>query len=228
MNRQWCISRINSRFIARLEAILALYAKPYDRLRPVICFDERPCFLIGDTISPLPMQTGKPRRENYAFEKRGSCAVLAAIEPLSGRRLAHVRSQRRKVEFAYFMQDLVAQYPEAEVIHVVLDNLNTHDKSAFYEVFDAETAHRLATRIRFHFTPKAASWLNMIEIEFSALSRLCLNRRIPTIEQLTEAVMIFVKERDAKRIKIRWQFSVKAARKTFASHYERINPLNKK
>ena len=173
------------------------------------------------------MQSGKPRRENYAYEKLGSCAVLAAIEPLTGRRLAHVRAQRRKIEFAYLMRDLAEAYPDAKLIHIILDNLNTHDKSAFYEVFDAQTAHSLAQRFEFHFTPKSASWLNMVELEFSALSRLCLNRRIPTIEQLEAAVMAFIKDRDDKQIKINWQFSISSARKTFSSHYERINPLNK-
>ena len=213
--------------MARLEEILALYARQYNALEPVICFDERPCFLIGDTICPLPMHSGKPRRENYAYEKLGSCAVLATIEPLTGRRLAHVRPQRRKIEFAYFMCDLAEASPAAKLIHVVLDNLNTHDTSAFYEVFDAQTAHLLAQRFQFHCTPKSASWLNMIEIEFSALSRLCLNRRIPTIEQLEAAVMAFVKDRDDKQIKINWQFSISSARKTFSSHYARINPLNR-
>lgn len=204
-----------------------MYAQAYNELEPVICFDERPCFLLGDTICPLPMESGQPRRENYAYEKRGSCTVLAAIEPLTGRRLIHVRPQRRKIEFASFMHDLAEAYPDAKLIHIVLDNLNTHDKSAFYEVFDAETAHRLAQRFQFHFTPKSASWLNMIELEFSALSRLCLKRRIPTMAQLEAAVMAFVKDRDDKRIKINWQFSISTARDKFASHYERINPLNK-
>lgn len=209
-----------------MEAILSLYGQPYDYLNPVLSFDERPCFLIGDTVVPLPMEKARGRRENYSYEKFGSCAVLAAIEPLTGRRFAHVRPQRRKIEFAHFMKELSDAYPEAETIHVVLDNLNTHDASAFYEVFPAEQAHALAQRIRFHFTPKSASWLNIIEIEFSALSRLCLNRRIPTIEELTSEVLAFVKDRDAKCIKINWQFSVSSARGKFQSHYEKVNPVN--
>lgn len=211
-----------------MEEILALYAKPYDRLEPVVCFDERPCFLIGDTVCPLPMRQGMPRRENYAYEKHGSCAVLGAVEPLTGRRLYHVERQRRKVEFAQFMQVLAQAYPSAHVIHVVLDNLNTHDKSAFYELFSAPEARRLATRFQFHFTPKGASWLNMIELDFSALSRQCLNRRIPTFEQLEREVGTYIKERDAKRIKIRWQFTNEVARETFASSYEQVNSLNAK
>ena len=152
--------------------------------------------------------------------------MFATIEPLTGRRLAHVRSQRRKVEFAHFMRDLCQAYPEAETIHVVLDNLNTHDASAFYEVFSAKQARVLAKRIQFHFTPKSASWLNMIEVEFSALARLCLNRRIPTLEELTFEVLAFVKDRDEKRIKINWQFNVDNARQKFHSHYVTVNSGN--
>lgn len=198
-----------------MEAILALYARPYNPCEPVICFDERPCFLIGDTIAPLPMCEGKPRRENYSYAKYGSCAVLGAVEPLTGRRLYQVHLQRRKVEFASFINDLAGMYPDAEVIHVVLDNLNTHDESAFYELYEAAQAHALAQRIQFHFTPNGASWLNMIEIDFSALSRQCLNRRIPEFETLKKEVLTYIQDRDAKRIKINWQFTNEAARETF-------------
>ena len=145
-----------------MEALLALYAKSYNPLEPVVCFDERPCFLIGDIVSPLPAQAGKPRKAHYAYQKLGACAVLAAIEPLTGRRLAHVRPQRRKIEFAHFMWELSEMYPAAQVIHVVLDNLNAHDVSAFYEMFSADMAHALANRFRFHFTLKSASWLNPV------------------------------------------------------------------
>ena len=209
-----------------METLLALYAKPYNPLEPVMCFDERPCFLIGDIVAPLPEQVSKPWKAHYAYQKLGACAVLAAIEPLTGRRLPHVRPQRRKIEFAHFMWTLSESYSDAEVIHVVLDKLNTHDISAFYEVFPADMAHALANLFCFHFTPKSASWLNMIEIEFSALSRLCLNCHIPTIGQLTTQVLAFVRDRNNKCIKINWQFSIDSARDKFHSHYERVNPLN--
>ena len=153
-----------------MEQILWLYALAYDPLYPVVCFDERPCFLIGDAVEPLAMQSGKVRKEHYAYEKHGSCALLAAIEPLTGNRLAQVHSRRTKKEFALFCQTLAAAYPEAKKIRVVLDNLNTHDISAFYENMPADDAFALAQRFDFFFTPKSASWLNMIEIEFSALA----------------------------------------------------------
>ncbi|MBN2258841.1 MAG: IS630 family transposase, partial [Anaerolineaceae bacterium] len=208
MKRMWCIGTLNSRFLARMEHLLALYALPYDPDEPVLCFDERPCFLIGDRVDPIALETGKVQKEHYAYEKLGSCALLAAIEPLTGRRVAQVYERRTKREFTLFCQEIAAAYPDAVKIHLVLDNLNTHDVSAFYEHLPADEAHALAERFEFHFTPKSASWLNMIEIEFSALARQCLDRRIPTIEALTSEILALVAERDAKRIKINWQFSV--------------------
>lgn len=210
-----------------MERILALYAAPYDPHYPVLCFDERPCFLIGDLVDPLALQGGTLRKEHYAYEKLGSCALLAAIEPLTGRRWAEVFAQRTKQEFALFMQKLAAAFPEAKKIRVVMDNLNTHDISAFYENMPAADAFALAKRFEFVFTPKSASWLNMIEIEFSALARLCLNRRIPTMSELEKEVMAIVAERDRKRIKINWQFSLQSARKKLNSHYSIVNPENK-
>lgn len=209
-----------------MERLLALYALPYDPRQPVVCFDERPCFLIGDKIEPLAMQTGKERKEHYAYEKHGSCALLAAIEPLTGKRVAQIYDQRRKVEFCLFCQKLAKAYPEAEKIHLVLDNLNTHDESAFYENLPADEAFALAQRFKFHFTPKAASWLNMIEIEFSVLARQCLDRRIPTVEKLRYEVMAFFTNRDAKQVKIKWQFSLQAARQKLYSHYVAVNDAN--
>ena len=211
-----------------MEQILWLYALPYDPFYPVICFDERPCFLIGDTVEPLSMQSGQIRKEQYAYEKKGSCALLAAIEPLTGKRLALVQPRRTKKEFALFCQALAAAYPKANKIRLVLDNLNTHDISAFYENLPADRAFALAQRYEFHFTPKAASWLNMIEIEFSALARLCLNRRIPTIEKLESEVMAIIADRNRKRIKINWQFSIELCREKFNARYLVVNVANSK
>lgn len=226
LKRTWCIGTIDSLFIAKMEQILQLYGQPYNPLYPVICFDERPCFLIGDKIEPLTLQRGQLRKEHYAYEKFGSCALLAAIEPLTGKRCARVYSQRTKKEFTLFCQALEAAYPEAIVIHLVLDNLNTHNASAFYESLPADEALALANRFVFHYTPKSASWLNMIEIEFSALSRICLDRRIPTLLKLEQEVMAIINERHQKRIKIHWQFSLDAARGKLNRHYRKANPLN--
>jgi len=211
-----------------MEQLLALYALPYDLAYPVLCFDERPCFLIGEVVEPLAMQTGQVRKEHYAYEKHGACALLAAIQPLTGYRLAQVYARRTKKEYTLFMQALAAAFPDARKIRVVQDNLNTHDVSAFYEHLPADEAHALVARFEFYYTPKAASWLNMIDIEFSALTRLCLARRIPTQEALEQEVLALVAERMAQAIKIDWQFSVQTARTKLNSHYVKVHPENKK
>ena len=211
-----------------MEQILGLYALPYNPLYPVVCYDERPCFLIGDVSDPLALQSGRVRKEHYAYEKLGSCSLLAAIEPLTGKRLAQVHPQRTKREYSLFCQALAAQYPDAIKIQLVQDNLNTHDISAFYENLPADEALALAERFDFYYTPKSASWLNMIEIEFSALARECLHRRIPTIEQLEREVLALVNERHLKRIKIDWQFSIRFARSKLNSHYSAVQNANQK
>jgi len=209
-----------------MELILRLYLLPYDPAYPVVCFDERPCFLIGDKVEGLEMEPGKVAKESYVYEKPGSCCVLAAIEPLTGQHLAHVRAQRRKVEFCAFIQELVQLYPQAEKIRLVLDNLNTHNASSFYEHLAAEEAEALMQKIEFIYTPKSASWLNMIEIEFSSLSRMCLDRRIPKMETLEKETLAFFKERTENRILINWSFSTETARKKLDRHYHKVNPAN--
>jgi hypothetical protein len=153
---------MDSTFIARMEQILALYGLPYDEHYPVICFDERPCYLIGETVAGLEMTAGRAKREHYAYEKNGSCALLMAIEPKTATRLALVFDQRTKQEYALFMKELAECYPKALKIRVVQDNLNTHSLSSFYEAFSAEEAFSLSQRFEFYYTPKSASWLNMI------------------------------------------------------------------
>jgi hypothetical protein len=209
-----------------MEKLLWLYSLPYAEHFPVVCFDERPCFLIGEEIEPISMQKGRAAKEHYAYEKNGSCALLCAIEPLTGKRLARVYEQRTKKEYALFFKELTAAYPQAKKIRIVQDNLNTHNASSFYEQFSAEEAFALSQRFEFHYTPKSASWLNMIEIEFSALAKQCLDRRIPTQEQLNREVMAIVKERNDKQIKIHWQFSIEKARQKLNTAYTKVNEAN--
>ncbi len=211
-----------------MEQLLWLYALPYDESYPVVCFDERPCFLIGEEVEPLSMQSGKVAKQHYSYEKNGSCALLCAIEPLTGKRLARVYEQRTKKEYALFMKELAALYPKATKIRVVQDNLNTHNTSSFYEHLPAEEAFALSQRFEFYYTPKSASWLNMIEIEFSALVKQCLDRRIPTEEQLRKEVLAIVKERNDKKIKIHWQCSIQKARHKLNTAYTKVNPANEK
>jgi len=219
---------MDATFIARMEQILHLYGLPYDPHYPLICFDERPCFLIGDAVSGLQMKAGQVARQHYAYEKNGSCVLLMAIEPQTAKRLAQVHAQRTKREYAIFMKELTSRYRQAKKIRVIQDNLNTHNSSSFYETFSAEEAFALSQRFEFFYTPKSASWLNLIEIEFSALSKQCLNRRIATQEILTQEVMAIVKEREDKVIKIDWQFSIQSARKKLNRHYQQVNSDNAK
>lgn len=219
---------MNSVFLAQMERILRLYALEFDEEFPVVCFDERPCFLIGETVAGIEMKGGEPKREDFSYQKNGSCALLATIEPLTGFRIADVFQRRTKREFALHLQKVAEQYPKAKKIRLVLDNLNTHNTSSFYETFSAEEAERLSQLFEFYYTPKKASWLNMIEIEFSAISRLCLDRRIATQELLEKEVLAIVKERTEKQIKIDWQFSVEKARKKLNRHYEEVNSANSK
>jgi len=228
LQQTWCFGRLDAAFLARMEHLLALYGLPYDEAYPLICFDERPCFLIGDTLVPVPMRPGKQRKQHYEYEKLGSCALLAAIEPLTGRRLGQVHPQRTKREYTQFCQALAAQYPDAIQIRLVQDNLNTHNASAFYEHLPAEEAFALAERFELIYTPKSASWLTMIECEFSVLARLCLNRRIATIEKLRTETLALLAERSAKAIKINWQFSIQAARSKLNSHYTKVHSENEK
>lgn len=228
LKKTWCIGKMDALFIARMEKILWLYNQPADERFPVFCFDERPCFLIAETVSGIAMKSGQPKRENYAYQKNGSCALLASIEPLTGNRIADVFARRTKREFALHLQKVAARYPTAEKIRLVLDNLNTHNASSFYEAFSAEEAFRLSNLFEFYYTPPKASWLNMIEIEFSAIARLCLNRRIASQDELEKEVLKIVKDRAEKQIKIDWQFSIEKARKKLNRHYEKVNQENSK
>ncbi len=209
-----------------MERLLWLYSLPLDARFPVVCFDERPCFLIGETVSALALKAGSVLKEHYEYERHGSCALLAVIEPKTGKRLAQVYDQRRKREYALFLRELAAQYPQAEKIRLVQDNLNTHNLSSLYETFPAEEAFALAQRFEFYYTPKKASWLNMIEIEFSAIARQCLQRRIATKAELEREVLSLVKDRAEKAIKIEWQFSIAAARIKLNRHYEQVQAEN--
>jgi hypothetical protein len=209
-----------------MERLLWLYSLALDPRFPVVCFDERPCFLIGERVEALALKAGSPRKEHYEYAKHGSCALLAAIEPLTGKRLAQVFDRRCKREYALFLKALAAQFPEAVKIRLVQDNLNTHSTSSFYETFPAEEAFALSQRFEFYQTPKKGSWLNMIEIEFSAIARQCLSRRIASKAELEREVLSLVKEREVRAVKIEWQFSIASARTKLNRHYEAVQAEN--
>ena len=203
-----------------MEDILEVYQRPYDPLRPVICYDERPCVLIGETICPLPIDKGKVKKEDYHFERNGTANLLVAYEPKTGWRHVRVTKHRAFGDYASFQKELAeVYYPHAIEIVLVQDNLSTHSPSAFYASFSAEEAKQLTEKFEMHNTPTNGSWLNMVEIELSAISRACLKRRIPDIETLETEVMACVKRRNSKRIKVDWQFTVNSARDKFHRFY---------
>jgi transposase len=204
---------VTGEFVARREDVLELYAEPHDDKRPVVCVDELSKELHGQVAEPLPPQPGQPAKEDYEYKRNGTANLFVLLCPLLGWRHLEVTARRGYVEFAHLMKALVdVFFPQAEVIRVVLDNLNTHVLGALYEAFEPEEARRIARKLEFHYTPKHGSWLNMAELEFSVLSRQCLNRRIATREELLQAVAAWERERNELRTRIEWTFRVAEAR----------------
>jgi len=205
-----------------MEDILHLYSFPYNEKVPVICFDERPVQLLGEVASPLPMKEGKPQRIDYEYEREGTACLLVALEPLTGKRLVETSKQRTKADYCRFMQRVTEMFPQAEKVVLVQDNLNTHNSSSFYENLPPQEAFTLAQHFEMHYTPKKGSWLNMAELELSALSRICLSRRIPSIEEVDREIQSLVKERNKLAIKVEWQFSIANVREKLSRHYEKV------
>lgn len=207
-----------------MENILHLYELPYDPKRPLLCFDERPCQLIEDVLVPLPMEPGKTKREDYHYKRNGVCTVFIAFEPLTGRRFVQVRQRRTKKDYAEFMQQLAEHhYPSTDKIVLLQDNLNTHTPGSFYEAFSPEEAFALAQRFEMHYTPTKASWLNMVEIELSILSKQCLDRRIGDIETLEREALAWARQRNEQNATVRWQFTQEKARNKFQKFYPGIS-----
>ncbi len=209
-----------------MEDILHLYNLPFDEQRPVVCFDELPVQLLGEVVMPLPMKAGQPRRVDYEYARQGTCSLLVAYAPLTGTRLVEASQRRTKADYCRFMQQVRAMYPRAEKIVLVQDNLNTHHASSFYENLPPAEAFALAHKFEMHYTPKKGSWLNMAELELSALSRICLSRRISSTEELDREIQSLVKERNELKIKVAWQFSITDAREKLSRHYEKVKSTN--
>ncbi len=209
-----------------MEAILHLYSLPYNPQRPLVCFDELPVQLLDDVVAPLPMQADKPQRVDYEYVRGGTAVLLVAVEPLTGTRLVETSRQRTKADYCRFMQRVAALFPRAEQIVLIQDNLNTHNASSFYAHLPPEEAFQLAQRFEFHYTPKKGSWLNMAELELSALARICLARRIDSMEQLDYEIQALVTERNRLQIKVEWQFSIAHARNKLRRHYDNVYSKN--
>jgi hypothetical protein len=206
-----------------MEDILEQYARPYDPRMPLLCYDERPCQLLGDVLVPLPMAPDRPRHVDYEYERHGTCCVLLAFEPHRGFRYVQVRARRTAVDYAHFLQDLLRlHYPRVDRIRLVQDNLNTHTPGAFYQVLPPAAAFAWAQRFELHYTPKKGSWLNMAEIEFAALATQCLDRRLPDQPTLEREVLAWMHRRNKEGKTVNWQFTQKAAREKLKSKYSMV------
>ena len=216
----WCIGRLTQEYRRRMYDLLGLYAKPLCRDEPVICIDEKSLQLIGHSRQPLPMAAHTPARQDYEYTRNGTTNLFVAVEPRAGHRIVSVTEHRTKVDFVAFVGKLLTgAYAKARRVHLVLDNLNTHFRKCFDDVLGKRAAAKLLRRVRFHYTPKHASWLNMAEIEIGVLSRQCLDRRIPSRQLLRCEVDAWQQARNALRQTIEWTFTRQEADRKLGRHY---------
>lgn len=213
IKKQWCIpTQPDAEFVSHMEDVLSVSTRPYDPNHPQVCMDEINTQLLSDPREPLPMEPGKPKREDYEYVREGVCNVFLACEPLLGKRYTMVAAQRTKQEWAEFIRRLSDEsYPDADKIVLVMDNLNTHTLASLYEVFPVAQARRLSQRFEVHYTPKHASWLNMAEIELSALDRQCLSQRLASLDMASQQVAAWTQRRNHASATIHWRFTAEDA-----------------
>lgn len=217
----WCVPKLSDEYIERMEHLLDLYAQPYNKDEPVVCIDEKSKQLLEHTRASLPTTEHAMRRVDYEYKRNGTRNIFCAVEPKGGHRRLTVTARRTKQDFALFVRELVdTDYARARLIHVVCDNLNTHFPPSFHETFSKEEAEALLSRIRFHYTPKHASWLDMAEIELSILSRTAIKGRVPTEEKLAARVQRFQDARNARCATIDWRFTKDDARRALKYEVE--------
>src|SRR3954462_1718204 len=210
--KMWCVPKIDGEYVARMEDVLDLYAEVPDPMRPVVCFDESPVQLIGETRQPLPATPGQIERVDYEYRRCGTVNLFVVLDAHRPWRKVNVTDRRTAKDFAVCMRELVdVDFPQAKRIRVVMDNLSTHTPGALYEAFPAAEAHRLLERLEFHFTPKHASWLNMVEIEIGVLKGQCLDRRINNQEDLEREIAAWQRERNAAGARMKWMFTTEKA-----------------
>ncbi len=206
-----------------MEDVLDLYAEPYDERRPQVCFDESPVQLVGEVRTPLPTRPGQPACYDYEYRRAGTANLFLFVQPLRGWRQVNITARRTASDFAYQMQELVdVHFSQAEVIRLVVDNLNTHTPAALYETFAPAEARRLTRKLEFHYTPKHGSWLNMAECEFAALTKQCLARRVPDVPTLRQEVAAWQTRRNRAKTQINWRFATADARMKL----QRLYPLS--
>jgi hypothetical protein len=221
LKKQWCIpSKQSGEFAARMEDVLEVYSLPYDPEIPMICMDEQPYQLLGDSRQPIPMEPGCVAKHDYQYVREGTCSIFMFTEPLAGWRHIHASQRRTKQDWALRIQELLdVYYPEVKRIRLVMDNLNTHGISSLYETFSPEVALKLAKRLEIHFTPKHGSWLNIAEIELSAMTLQCLKRRISSVEEVQKQLSAWESQRNINAKSVDWQFTTKDARVKLKSLY---------
>jgi hypothetical protein len=214
----------DAEFVASMEDVLATYAMPYNKTVPVICMDEQPVQLLKETRQAIPATINHPQRVDYEYERAGTASIFMFTEPLSGWRAVNVRPQRKKIDWALEIEELLrTKYEKAEKIILVCDNLNTHTRGAFYEAFPVEKAREIVKRIEFRYTPKHGSWLNIAENELSAMTRQCLNkRRIGDIVTLQGEVQAWANVANDRQKGVEWQFTINDARLKLKSIYPKI------
>lgn len=215
----WCIAKIDDEYRKRMYDILDLYGQPYDPKKPVIGLDEKPKQLLGHGQKPVPMRPGREEKYDYEYIRNGNANIFVAVEPKAGKRIVQVTEQRTKKDFANFVSNIAHEYPDAAIIRIVLDNLNTHFKKSFTETFGEKQATKILKKFEFHYTPKHASWLNVAEIEIGAMDAECTGRRIPTKEKLEHETNAWCQERNKQQKKINWRFTHKDADKKMSKHY---------
>jgi hypothetical protein len=196
-----------------MEDVLAVYARPRDPRRPVVCMDEKPYQLLGQVRDPIPAAPGRDRREDSEYVRHGTCSIFAWVEPLRGWRRVHAHPHRTKIDWARQVRRLLTHdYPDAETVVLVMDNLNTHGIGSLYEAFDPATAFTLAQRLEIHHTPRHGSWLNIAEIELSTLTRQCLDRRITDLAALNIELAAWQQATNTDQRQVDWQFTTDDAR----------------
>jgi hypothetical protein len=212
----WCVAELNDAYIAKMEDVLETYEKPYDPQEPVVCLDEKPVTLHADVRPASRAQPGREARRDSEYERRGTANVFCAVEPKAGRHFTFPTPNRSAFEFARVACHLAMQYPEADTIHLVMDNLNIHSRKSLTDVFGAEVGNEIWDRFTVHFTPTHGSWLDQAEIEIGLYSRQCLGaRRIPDLKTLRRESRAWNRQMNRDKIKIDWKFDRRAARRKF-------------
>ena len=225
--KMWCVGKLNATYIARMEHVLDLYAEPADDKRPIVNFDEAGKQLVDHVNKPKPAKPGQVAKQDYEYERAGMANIFMFFDRHRGWRKAKVTDTKKSVDFAECMRELVDEdYPNTDVIRVVLDNLCTHNEASLYKAFPPEEARRILRRLEFHFTPKHASWLNMAEIEIGNMNQQCLNRRIPNKTILIEELKHWQIERNKEKASIKWMFDVEKARQKLDRAYGKLISQN--